>query len=157
MGVARRRADNVAAVAGPNDDFNARVIAEFRANGGVCGGNFEGMPMVLVTHRGAKSGVERTTPLVHSTTDGTGTGDVVIIASMGGAPSNPAWYHNLVANPDVTVEVGTDTYRARARETHGDERQRLFDQQAERMPFFHDYAAKTNRVIPVFVLERLDG
>ncbi|MCB1000412.1 MAG: nitroreductase family deazaflavin-dependent oxidoreductase [Acidimicrobiales bacterium] len=148
-------------MAGPNDDFNARVIAEFRANGGVCGGNFEGMPMVLVTHRGAKSGVERTTPLVHSTTDastdGRPAGDVVIIASMGGAPSNPAWYHNLVANPDVTVEVGTDTYRARAREAHGDERQRLFDQQAERMPFFHDYAAKTSRVIPVFVLERLAG
>jgi deazaflavin-dependent oxidoreductase (nitroreductase family) len=140
-----------------NDDFNAKVIAEFRANSGVCGGFFEGKPMVLVTHRGAKTGTERTTPLVCSTTDGTPTGDVVIIASMGGAPANPAWYHNLVANPVVTVEYGTDTYTASAREVHGDDRVRLFDQQAAIMPFFHEYQAKTERVIPVFVLERVSA
>lgn len=136
------------------DDFNAKVIAEFRANGGVCGGFFEGKPMVLVTHTGAKSGARRTTPLVCSTTDGAAGGDIVIIASMGGAPTNPAWYHNLVANPEVTVEYGTDTYTAHAREVHGDERRRLYDQQAAIMPFFHEYQAKTERVIPVFVLER---
>jgi deazaflavin-dependent oxidoreductase (nitroreductase family) len=81
----------------------------------------------------------------------------VIIASMGGAPTNPAWYHNLVANPEVTVEYGTETYTARAREVHNDERQRLYDQQAAIMPFFTEYQAKTERVIPVFVLERVSA
>jgi deazaflavin-dependent oxidoreductase (nitroreductase family) len=133
------------------DDFNTKVITEFRERGGVVGGFFDGKPMVLVTHRGAKSGVERTTPLVCSTDDDR----VVIIASMGGAPSNPAWYHNLVANPEVAVEYGTDTYTAQAVEVHGDERQRLFDQQAQIMPFFTEYQAKTERTIPVFVLERV--
>ena len=104
-----------------HDDFNTQVINEFRANAGVVGGYFEGKPMVLVTHTGAKSGVERTTPLVCSTD-----GDrVVIIASMGGAPTNPAWYHNMVANPTVTVELGTETYTATAAEVTGDERQRF--------------------------------
>jgi deazaflavin-dependent oxidoreductase (nitroreductase family) len=135
------------------DDFNTKVIHEFRANAGVVGGYFEGKPMVLVTHTGAKSGVERTTPLVCSTD-----GDrVVIIASMGGAPTNPAWYHNMVANPTVTVELGTDSYTATAVEVTGDERQRLFDQQTAIMPQFADYAAKTTRTIPVLVLERADA
>jgi deazaflavin-dependent oxidoreductase (nitroreductase family) len=135
------------------DDFNTRVITEFRATGGRVGGRFEGMPMVLVTHTGAKSGVVRTTPLVCST-DGD---DVVIVASMGGAPTNPAWYHNMVAHPEVTVEHGTQTYRARVAEAQGTERQRLFDQQAAIMPFFADYQAKTTRTIPVLVLHRIDG
>ena len=133
-----------------HDDFNAKVIEEFRANGGICGGFFEGKPMVLVTHTGAKSGTRRTTPLVCSTDQD----QIVIIASMGGAPTNPAWYHNMVANPEVTVEYGTDTYTARAVEATGAERQRLYDQQAAIMPFFTDYAAKTTRTIPVLVLER---
>jgi deazaflavin-dependent oxidoreductase (nitroreductase family) len=132
------------------NDYNQQVIAEFRANGGKVGGRFEGAPMVLVSHKGAKSGVVRTTPLVCSL-DGD---DVVIIASMGGAPTNPAWYHNLVANPQVTVEFGTDQYEATAVETAGDERQRLWDAQAAIMPFFNDYAAKTQRVIPVLRLVR---
>ncbi|MFZ4720013.1 MAG: nitroreductase family deazaflavin-dependent oxidoreductase [Ilumatobacteraceae bacterium] len=132
------------------NDYNQQIIAEFRANGGKVGGRFDGMPMVLVTHTGAKSGVQRTTPLVCSH-DGD---DVVIIASMGGAPSNPAWYHNLVANPTVTVENGTDTYTATAVETHDDERLQLFAGQAAIMPFFNDYQAKTTRVIPVFRLVR---
>jgi deazaflavin-dependent oxidoreductase (nitroreductase family) len=136
-----------------HDDFNTQVINEFRANAGVVGGYFEGKPMVLVTHTGAKSGVERTTPLVCSTD-----GDrVVIIASMGGAPTNPAWYHNMVANPTVTVELGTETYTATAAEVTGDERQRLYDQQTAIMPQFADYAAKTTRTIPVLVLERADA
>jgi len=150
------------------DDFNAKVITEFRERGGVVGGFFEGKPMVLVTHTGAKSGVRRTTPLVCSTDQAGGASStdqadqadqaearIVIIASMGGAPSNPAWYHNLVTNPEVTVEYGDVTYAAHAREVHGDERQRLYDQQAAIMPFFTDYQAKTERTIPVFVLERV--
>ena len=132
------------------DDYNQQIIAEFRANDGKVGGRFEGLPMVLVTHTGAKSGVRRTTPLVCSR-DGD---DVVIIASMGGAPTNPAWYHNMVANPGVTVEIGTDTYEASVVVTEGDERQRLFDAQAEIMPFFRDYATATTRVIPVLKLVR---
>jgi deazaflavin-dependent oxidoreductase (nitroreductase family) len=132
-------------------EFNRGIIEEFRANDGVVGGPFEGAPMVLITHTGAKSGIERTTPLVHST-DGD---DVVIIASKGGAPTNPDWYHNLVANPEVTVEVGTETYRARAEiHTDGPERQRLFDLQAAAMPNFKEYAEKTDRLIPVVVLRR---
>src|SRR5215218_10467912 len=103
------------------NDFNTGVIEEFRANGGKVGGMFEGAPLVLVTHKGAKSGTERTTPLVCSTDNG----KVVIVASMGGAPNNPAWYHNMVANPIVTVETGSKTYQARAVEVPGDERQRL--------------------------------
>jgi len=140
------------------DDFNAKVITEFRERGGVVGGFFEGKPMVLVTHTGAKSGVRRITPLVCSTDTAADAPDearIVVIASMGGAPSNPAWYHNLVTNPEITVEYGDVTYAAHAREVHGDERQRLYDQQAAIMPFFTDYQAKTERTIPVFVLERV--
>jgi deazaflavin-dependent oxidoreductase (nitroreductase family) len=141
-------------VSDERDEFNAKVIAEFRANQGVCGGFFEGKPMVLVTHIGAKTGTRRTTPLVCSVDRVAGTDRIVIIASMGGAPTNPAWYHNLVAHPEVTVEFGTEAFTARAVEQHGDERRRLYDQQAATMPFFHDYQARTERTIPVFVLER---
>ncbi len=132
------------------NDFNQQVIAEFRARGGKVGGRFEGLPMTLITHKGAKSGVVRTTPLVCSF-DGD---DVVLIASMGGAPNNPAWYHNITTNPTVTVEVGTDSYAASVIETSGDDRQRLWDAHALIMPFFNDYAAKTTRTIPVLRLVR---
>ncbi|MCU1359305.1 MAG: nitroreductase family deazaflavin-dependent oxidoreductase [Ilumatobacteraceae bacterium] len=131
------------------NDFNATVIDEFRANGGNVSGVFEGMPMVLLTHTGAKSGVQRTTPLVHSM-DGD---KVVVAASMGGAPTNPAWYHNMVAHPEVTVEHGTAKYQAIAREATGAERDRLYAQQAKEMPQFAEYQSNTDRVIPVFVLE----
>ena len=133
------------------NDFNTKVIAEFRANSGVVGGHFEGMPMVLVTNKGAKSGVERTTPLCCTVDDG----NIVIIASMGGAPTNPAWYHNMTTHPTVTVEFGTETYAARVEEVSGDERQRLYNQQAAVMPFFTEYQAKTTRTIPVLVLHRI--
>jgi deazaflavin-dependent oxidoreductase (nitroreductase family) len=133
------------------NDFNKGIVEEFRANGGVVGGPFEGAPMILVTHKGAKSGVERTTPLVH-TTDGD---RVVIIASMGGAPTSPAWYHNITANPQVGVELSTESYTANAEIlTGGPERQRLYDQQAALMPNFKAYQEKTDRVIPVVVLTR---
>ena len=130
------------------NDFNTNVINEFRANGGKVGGPFDGAPMVLVTHTGAKSGTKRTTPLVCSR-DGD---DVVIIASMGGAPQHPQWYHNMVANPRVTVEIGTDTFEAEVEEAQGAERERLFEAQAAIMPQFHEYQQKTARVIPVLVL-----
>ncbi len=134
-------------------EFNKGVIDEFRANEGVCGGPFEGAPMVLITMTGAKSGRELCSPLVYST-DGD---DVVIIASKGGAPEHPNWYHNLVANPAVTVEVGTDKWEATAQLAEGDERKRLFDAQAATMPQFAEYeksAGESGRVIPVFRLVR---
>ncbi len=132
------------------NDFNQKVIEEFRANGGVVGGPFAGAPMILVTHTGAKSGKAYTTPLVCSM-DGT---NPVIIASMGGSPVDPQWYRNMVANPTVRVELGTESFDAAARVTEGDERDRLFRAQADMMANFDEYAAKTTRVIPVIVLER---
>ena len=132
-------------------DFNAKIIEEFRAHGGKVGGPFEGAPMVLLTTVGAKSGAQRTTPLVYLP-DGE---RVVVFASMAGAPTNPAWYHNLVANPSVIVEVGDQRYGATATVLTGDERDRLYADQASRMPAFADYATKAaGRVIPVVALER---
>lgn len=133
----------------PND-FNQQVIAEFRANGGKVGGPFAGSPMLLLTTTGAKSGQPRTTPLVH-TMDGD---RIVVIASKGGAPTNPDWFRNLVANPTATVEMGTEKFPVRARVTEGEERQHLYDQQAALMPGFAEYQKKTTRQIPVVVLER---
>lgn len=131
--------------------FNANLIAEFRANGGKVTGMFADAPLVLVTHTGAKSGTKRTAPLAYSR-DGD---DVVIIASKGGAPSHPQWYHNMVTNPTVTVELpGVDPYEADVIEATGDERRRLFDAQAAVMPNFKEYEAKTDREIPVLVLRR---
>jgi deazaflavin-dependent oxidoreductase (nitroreductase family) len=127
--------------------MNKKAIAEFRANGGKCGEPFEGTPIVLVTMKGAKSGRELCSPLAYSK-DGE---EVVVIASMGGAPKNPQWYHNLKANPDVTIEVGTDKYEATAVLTEGAERERLYAAQAAKMPIFSKYAEKAApRVIPVF-------
>ncbi len=131
---------------------NVAVIAEFRANAGVVGGRYAGRPMMLLTTTGAKSGEERITPLNYSLD-----GDrIAVIASRGGAPTHPDWYRNLVANPEVTVEVGAETYRARAYTAQEPERTRLFDQQAALMPFFDEYRKQvTAREIPVVVLERL--
>jgi deazaflavin-dependent oxidoreductase (nitroreductase family) len=131
-------------------EFNRGIIEDFRTNAGKVGGPFEGAPMILVTHTGAKSGKTYTTPLVY-TTDGD---RLVIIASKGGSPENPAWFHNLVAHPSVEVEVGDERFAATASVAEGDERQRLFDQQAELMPNFKEYAAATTRTIPVVVLTR---
>ena len=132
------------------NEFNRTVIDEFRQNGGKVGGDFKGAPMILITHTGAKSGTTYTTPLVY-TRDGD---RYVIIASKGGAPAHPHWFRNLVANPDVTVEVGTERFPARARVAEGDERARLYRAQADLMPNFDDYAKATSREIPVVVLER---
>src|SRR5690242_501341 len=133
------------------NDFNQKVIAEFRANGGKVGPPFEGAPMLLLTTTGAKSGQQRTTPLVH-TMDGD---RLVVIASKAGAPNHPAWYHNLVANPTVTVEKGTERFQARARVAGDEERDRLYAAQARLMPNFAEYQQKTTRRIPVVVLERV--
>jgi deazaflavin-dependent oxidoreductase (nitroreductase family) len=135
-----------------NNDFNQRVIAEFRANGGKVGKPFENTPLILLTTIGAKSGQQRIAPLAY-----TADGDrIVIIASKGGAPTNPDWYYNLLANPQVTVEVGSERYEARATVAEGPERERLFNQMAQRMPGFAEYQRKTTREIPVVVLERVE-
>jgi deazaflavin-dependent oxidoreductase (nitroreductase family) len=131
------------------NEFNRKIIDEFHANGGVVGGPFEGMPMILVHHTGAKSGTPYTSPLVYSRNGE----DYVVIASKGGAPEDPQWFRNLVANPEVTVEIGTDTIPVRARVAEGDERDRLYGAQAEAMPNFAEYAKATTRQIPVVVLE----
>lgn len=130
------------------DAMNKRVIEEFRANAGKVGPPFEGAPVVLLHNKGAKSGIERVSPLVY-TRDGD---RYVIIASYAGAPKHPAWYHNLQAHPRTRIEVGTETIEVVASEVTGEERDRLFNAQAEMMPVFHDYQAKTDRKIPVVVL-----
>ncbi len=129
-------------------DFNAKIIEEFRANEGRVGDMFEGMPLLLLHHTGAKSGKSRINPLAYQA-DG---GRYVIFASKAGAPTNPDWYHNLKAQPNVKIEVGTDTIDVVASEASGEERERLFRTQAERVPQFADYEQKAERVIPVIVL-----
>ena len=132
------------------NDFNAAIIEEFRAHGGKVGGPFEGATLLLLTTTGAKSGEPRTTPVVYLA-DGE---SLVIFASKAGAPTNPAWYHNLLAHPTATVEVGTETFPVRTRAAEGEERDRLYERQVARAPQFADYQAKTTRMIPVVVLER---
>jgi len=133
-------------------EFNEKVIREFRANEGKVGGQMANMPVLLLTATGAKTGRELTRPLVY-TTDGD---RIVVIASFAGAPTSPPWYFNLVANPIATVELGTESFEVQATETSGEERQRLFDQQAEQMPMFADYQKKTTRQMPVLVLTSTD-
>ncbi len=132
-------------------DFNTQIIEEFRSKGGKVGGPFEGAPMLLLHTIGARSGVERVNPVVYQS-DG---GRMVVFASKAGAPTHPDWYHNLLAHPDVTVEVGTETVPVHARVAEGEERERLWARQKQDMPGFADYEAKTTRQIPVVVLERV--
>jgi deazaflavin-dependent oxidoreductase (nitroreductase family) len=129
-------------------DFNANIIEEFHANEGRVGGMFEGVPLLLLHHTGAKSGKSRVNPLAYQADDGR----YVVFASKGGAPTHPDWYHNLKAQPNVTIEVGPDTIDVLASEASGEERERLFRTQAERVPQFGEYEQKTDRVIPVIVL-----
>jgi deazaflavin-dependent oxidoreductase (nitroreductase family) len=145
-------ADRLVADPRAMDELNQAVISEFRANQGRVSGPIEGMPILLLTMTGTKTGRTLTRPLCYSRD-----GDrIVIIASYGGAPRNPPWYHNLLGNPVVTVEVGAEKFKARATQTSGAERQRLFDAQARLMPFFSDYQKKTKRQIPVLTLTRVD-
>jgi deazaflavin-dependent oxidoreductase (nitroreductase family) len=130
-------------------DWNTKVIEEFRANAGKVGGQFKNATMVVITTTGARTGKQRTNPLVYLPVGER----IVIFASKGGAPTNPDWFYNLRANPLVTVEVGTDKYQARAIILEGEERDRLYTEQVKRFPAFADYAAKTTRKIPVIALE----
>jgi len=132
-------------------DFNTSVIDEFRANDGKVKGPFEGAPLILLTTTGAKTGRKHTVPVVYQED----AGRIVVFGSKAGAPTNPAWFHNLVANPEVTVELGNETFQAKAVVTEGAERDRIFTEQKKRMPGFADYEAKTSRVIPVIALERV--
>jgi deazaflavin-dependent oxidoreductase (nitroreductase family) len=132
------------------NDFNAGIIEEFRANHGKVGGGFDGAPVVLLTTTGAKSGKKRINPLV-SRPDG----DVIyIFASKGGAPTNPDWYYNLLAHPEVQVEFGDDTFSAVATPVVGPERDRIYAAHAENFPGFAEYQKGTDRVIPVVELRR---
>jgi deazaflavin-dependent oxidoreductase (nitroreductase family) len=132
------------------NEWNDKIIAEFRANAGKVGAPFEGAPMILVHHLGAKSSTEYVTPLVYLPD-----GDAqVIFASKAGADTHPQWYLNLLAHPDITVEVGADTFPVTATEVTGAERDELYAKQVAVMAGFADYAAKTARVIPVIRLTR---
>ena len=133
-------------------DFNKTVIDEFRANSGKVGGYFAGANMLLLHTVGAKSGQPRTNPMVY-VTDGD---RLVVIASKGGADSNPDWYYNLLANPNVTVELGDERFQARATPvTEEPERSRLYAKMVEHRPGFADYEQKTSRKIPAIVLQRV--
>jgi deazaflavin-dependent oxidoreductase (nitroreductase family) len=130
-------------------DYNRSLIDDLRANGGrATEGRFVGRQVLILTTIGARSGEPREVPLAYSR-DGD---DIVIVASMGGAPIHPAWFHNLVANPSVIVEIDGRAFRARADVTEGAERRRLYDRHAELHPTFREYEAKTERQIPVVVL-----
>lgn len=132
------------------DAMNNPVIEEFRATGGSAGGIFEGKPLVLVHHFGAKSGTERIAPLVALLEDDR----VYVFASKGGADTHPDWYRNLVAHPEITVELGTETYAATARVLEGAERDDVYARQVAVEPQFGEYQRKTERVIPVIELVR---
>src|SRR5258708_614442 len=131
-------------------DYNRKLVEEFRANRNKTDGPFAGRPLLLLTTTGEKSGQPRTSPMMY-VKDGD---RLLVIASNIGAPKHPAWSHNLVAHPDVTVEVGAETYQAKAVVTKGAERQRVWSMILEGYPFFAEHQAKTTREIPVVALER---
>ncbi|HEY1507706.1 MAG TPA: nitroreductase family deazaflavin-dependent oxidoreductase [Solirubrobacteraceae bacterium] len=133
--------------------FNATFIEEFRRTGGKVPGELGEVDILLLTALGAKSGEPRTVPVGFHKIDGR----MIILASMGGAEKNPPWYYNVVANPEVTVELGTDTFTATATVTEGDDRERLFATVCERMAVFAEYQERTPRLIPVIELQRLDA
>ena len=134
-------------------DWNQQVIDEFRANDGRVGGRFEGRTLLLLHHRGAKTGTERINPVAYQRLS---EDSVAVFASKGGASTNPDWYHNVVANPDVTVEIGTETFRARARVAKSTERDSIWERQKRDWPGFAEYEEKTRgiRKIPVVVLDK---
>jgi deazaflavin-dependent oxidoreductase (nitroreductase family) len=132
-------------------DWNTQIIDEFRANAGKVGGNFEGSPILLLHTAGARSGLERVNPMMYQQVGD----DVAVFASKGGAPTNPDWYHNLVKNPSVEAEIGTDTLPFTARVAEGDERERIWAAQKSAYPGFAEYETKTTRQIPVIILTRV--
>ena len=135
------------------NDWNTALIEEFRANDGKVGGQFEGAPLLILHTTGAKSGNERLAPVMYQAVGDSD--DVAVFASKAGAPTHPDWYHNLLADPNGTVEVGDETYAVKARVAEGDERERIWSTQKERYPGFAEYEQKTSREIPVVVLERV--
>jgi len=135
-------------------DFNRNLVEDLRAHGGkATWGPFKGRDVLILTTKGAKSGQTRVNPLVFTKTDD---GHLVIVASKGGAPTHPAWYHNLVAHPEVTVEVLGEKFKAQPRVMDGEEYERLYLNHANINPTFHDYRKRTTRKIPVVVLERIN-
>jgi deazaflavin-dependent oxidoreductase (nitroreductase family) len=133
-------------------DWNAQIIEEFRANGGNVGGNFKGAPLLLLHSIGAKSGRERINPIMYQIVGDT----YAVFASKAGAPTNPDWYHNLLAHPDATIEIDSQTKAVRARVATGDERDSIWTKQKELYPGFADYERRTTREIPVVILEPED-
>ena len=139
-------------MAASRKDWNTGIIDEFRANQGKVGGMFEHTPILLLHHTGAKSGTVRVNPLAYRKD-----GDrFVVFGSKGGAPTNPDWYHNLMANPDATIEVGTEEIPVRARLATPEERDRIWTQQKKDSPGFAEYELKTSRQIPVIILEPVE-
>ena len=137
------------------NDWNAKVIAEFRANGGKVGGNFEGAPVVLMHHVGRKSGKESVNPVMYLPDEADPT-TIYVFASKGGAPTHPDWYWNMTEAGSAVVEVGTETYTVSVRDVTGEERDTVYAEQASRYPGFGEYAVKTEgiRTIPVLALTR---
>lgn len=131
--------------------WNQQIIAEFRANEGKVGGDFADAPILLLHTFGAKSGIERTNPIMYQQVGG----DIAVFASKAGAPSHPDWYFNLLAHPEVEIEVGAERLKVRARVAEDAERDGIWEIQKERYPGFAEYEAKTARVIPVVILERV--
>ncbi len=131
------------------NDFNRKIIDEFRANGGKVGGPFEGRPLLLLHTTGAKTGQERIAPLAYRREGDT----FVVFGSKAGAPTNPDWYHNLRADPKASVEVGSDAFDVRARIAEGTERAEIWERQKRDVPNFAQYEKKTDRPIPVIILE----
>jgi deazaflavin-dependent oxidoreductase (nitroreductase family) len=132
-------------------NWNDRIIDEFRANRGKVGGNFKRQPLLLLHHRGARTGAERVNPVAYQKVGNS----YAVFASKGGSPTNPDWYHNLVANPRARVEVGTETFDVNARVARGEERERIWNEQKGLNPGFADYEERTKREIPVIVLDRV--
>ena len=136
-----------------SNDWNRPTIEAFRANGGKVGGMWEGRPLLLLTTTGAKSDRRHTQPVMYL-----GDGDrLLVFASKGGAPTNPDWYHNLLAHPEVTVEVGNETYDAIATPLKGEERDRIYARWVEMYPQFGEYERNITRKIPVIALQRRKG
>lgn len=129
-------------------DFNTQIITEFRENSGQVGGMFESMPLLLLHHVGAKSGADRVSPVAYLEDNGR----YAIFASKAGAPENPAWYHNLLAHPETRIELGDQTIEVTASVAEGEERDRIYNEQAARLPQFAEYEQKTTRKIPVVLL-----
>ncbi|HUB68915.1 MAG TPA: nitroreductase family deazaflavin-dependent oxidoreductase [Acidimicrobiales bacterium] len=134
----------------PND-WNRQIIDEFRANSGRVS-SFGEVTLLLLHTKGARTGTERINPLAYQRLGPT---SVAIFASKAGAPNNPDWYHNIVANPDVTVEIGDQTHKVRARVASGEERSQIWERQKTAVPGFADYEQKTSRQIPVIILDEI--